>query len=308
MNTKFKVLKPKNRTLVHTVDTSLDGTKFVIGQGSDDAGHANLSLWTFEDFALISELERRENEVVLLARYSPNGKSIAYVDSALEPRLYNLEKRKSVRLNLQNRYVRWLAYAKKSDRIVVAGALTQVWDEKKSKVIWTVPGKIASRDPDVIPAVADISPDGTQIAVAGEEDGSILIYNVDDGNLVQSLKGGPDHARWVSFDPLGRYVAAIEWYSHGTYLWDVQSGKMYLSDIFNSEAETYWCLRFHPDGNHLALGMLSGYVVMIKLDDGEFVIDQKAHKGRVWDLAFTPNGKYMVSGGEDGIVCIWDLE
>lgn len=308
MNTKFKALKPKNRTLVHTVDISLDGTEFVVGQGSDDAGHANLSLWSLEDLALISELERRENEVILLARYSPNGKSIAYVDSTLEPRLYNFEKRESSRLNLQNPNVRWLAYAKKSERLVVAGVHTQIWDDNKSKVIWTAPNKISSRDSDAIPAVADISPDGTKIAIAGEETGSILIYNVDDGNLVQRLKGGPVHARWVSFDPRGHYVAAIEWYSHGTYLWDIQSGKMHLPDIFSSEAETYWCLRFHPDGNHLALGMLSGYVVMIKLDDGEFVIDQKVHKGRVWDLAFTPNGKHMVSGGDDGIVYIWDLE
>jgi len=50
-------------------------------------------------------------------------------------------------------------------------------------------------------------------------------------------------------------------------------------------------------------------VEVIGLKDGDYMVNQEepVHRGRVWDLAFTRDGKQMVTGGDDGVVLIWDI-
>ncbi|KAH6784282.1 hypothetical protein C2S52_009241 [Perilla frutescens var. hirtella] len=33
----------------------------------------------------------------------------------------------------------------------------------------------------------------------------------------------------------------------------------------------------------------------------------KAHDGLIWTMKFSPDGQYLASGGEDGVVCIWNV-
>lgn len=57
-----------------------------------------------------------------------------------------------------------------------------------------------------------------------------------------------------------------------------------------------------------ALRLLTGYVKVLSLDSEEFVIWDEAHEGRVWDVGFGPDGRHLVSAGEDGTACVWQLE
>ncbi|HZH31997.1 MAG TPA: WD40 repeat domain-containing protein [Pyrinomonadaceae bacterium] len=306
MKYKPRKVKLPNRTVIHTLDINPAGDQLVVGQDSPK-NHSYLTLWSAPDLKLISELEHEKHELLKMARFTSDGKKIAYVDSTLTPRIYDLEEKKSSPLNLKNPVVQWLAPASKGDQLVVAGALTQVWDASAEKVVWKLPGQVASKNRESIPAIAALHPNGKQIAVAGVEKGAIRIYDLKQDEPVKSLQDAPDQARWISFDPHGRYLAAIELNSHGTFVWNVRSGKQILPDVFGAEFESYWCLRFHPNGKYLALGMLSGYVVVVRLADGEFLLDEKQHKGRVWDLVFTPDGKHLISGGDDATLFLWEL-
>ena len=70
-----------------------------------------------------------------------------------------------------------------------------------------------------------------------------------------------------------------------------------------------WCTNFHPGGQHVGFGLWSGFLEIINIETGSYALDQNAppHKGRVWDVAFSADGKRMFSGGDDGVVLIWEL-
>jgi WD40 repeat protein len=307
MNVSLKSLTPSNRRPIYTLDVHPDGRQLALGQQSDDEGNPYLGLWSLDDLQPASAVESGGYGLALMARFAPDGRTLAYVNSDLVVRFYDLARQEKRVPQLDNPNVKWLSYAQGTGRLALAGALTQVWDESRQGVIWTLPGQTAVPDRAHVPAVAGLSADGTRVAVAGAEADKILIFDVERGSREQELEGAPRQARWVSFDPSGRYLAAIEWLSHGTLLWDVRSGEQLLPRIFHSRRESFWSLCFHPDGEHLALGMLSGYVLVVRLADGEYVVDQRAHAGRVWDLAFTPDGKHMISGGDDAVAHVWEL-
>jgi WD40 repeat protein len=307
MNVKLKSVTPTNRGPIYTLDIRPDGLQFALGQQGDEAGSPHLSLWDLEDRRMTAAIESKAGGLTLSARYAPDGKTLAYINSDLAVCFYDLEKLQTTCPDLGNPNVKWIAYARQTNRLAVAGSLTQVRDTDRPGVIWSLPGQVASTERNRVPAIAGLSPDGARVAVAGVVPGEIQIFDVDNQALEQQLKGAPNDARWISFDPEGRYVAAIEWFSHGTFLWDVRSGESLLPHIFNAQRESFWSLCWHPDGQHLALGMLSGYVLIVRLKDGEYVVDQRAHAGRVWDLAFTSDGKHLISGGDDAIAYVWEL-
>jgi WD40 repeat protein len=40
----------------------------------------------------------------------------------------------------------------------------------------------------------------------------------------------------------------------------------------------------------------------------KIVFSERIHEGRVWNLAFTHEGKKIISGGDDGVVSILELD
>ena len=82
--------------------------------------------------------------------------------------------------------------------------------------------------------------------------------------------------------------------------------------MLKGQKKTARCARWRvsPDGKTVAAGMRYGAVKTWDVASGRLRLSIPAHRGDVWALAFSPDGKLLVSGDGDwnrpGTVKVWD--
>ncbi len=308
MNNSFTRLDLQNPLLVATLDVSPDGKTLVVGQQGDARTMMALSLWSLDDRRPLATLIHAHGGIPLAARFSPSGNLLAYSDTEQNMVVYDRRSAAADRDAFPLTFVKWMSFARDTDRLLAGGVRTQVWDAARGAAVWTLPIDPLPAQRDIVPPACALSADGTKVAAPGVEPGRILIYSVDTGEIVQRLEGTMDDARSIAFDPSGKLLSAVA-RSGGVRLWSLESGDALLPEILHMRLDHYWCVQFHPDGEHLGFGLWSGFAKIIRLKDGRTVLrrDAPAHKGRVMDLAFSRDGKRMFTGGDDGAALIWDL-
>lgn len=300
MNSVVRTLQPITQQPVLALSVSPDGQQIAVGQQGDYSGATNLSLWDIESLQLIVEIERAKYESIETVCYSPDGKTLAYVIDKNKVSLYDVANQLKLERNLLTPQIIRFSYAKHCNRLVTVGMVTEIWDTNSYERIWLLPDYVAL--PPHKPAMSALTSDGTQIAVFGQGENQIFVYNIDQSELNQKIEDTPSEVHRVGFSVDSRYLAAIGHLAKGIYVWDFQNGTKHLPKSFNSAAEGYWSFCFHPGNQYFAVGTLVGYVVVFRMNDGKVVVSHKAHEGRIWDLSFTPDGKYLISGGDDGLV------
>ncbi|HWO21083.1 MAG TPA: hypothetical protein VNO30_20085 [Kofleriaceae bacterium] len=308
MNYQTTLFDTSNSLIVSTLDVSPDGRWLVVGQQGDDTTQIALGVWSMESKALEDVLIRSEYDIPLAARFSPDSKLLAFSDMNQDLTIKDLASGASDQHSFSLRFTKWLSFAWNCNRLIAGGSRTQVWDPDLRTVVFTLPVEPLPDKPSITPPCCALSPDGQHVAASGIEPGRILIYEVTRGEVVSRIENTMDDARSMAFDPSGRFLAATARLG-GAGLWNVETGEAVLPDLLNMRADYYWCVRFHPNGEHVGFGLWSGFVNVIRIADGDYAVtqDKPIHQGRVNDIAFTRNGKHMVTGGDDGVVLVWEL-
>ncbi|KAI0698678.1 quinon protein alcohol dehydrogenase-like superfamily, partial [Earliella scabrosa] len=112
----------------------------------------------------------------------------------------------------------------------------------------------------------------------------------------------------VSISPDGAHLRTVSAYAT-VKIWELRTGKELLSvqDAYPARPPSILCASFSPDGSHVALPYTHGPLRICRVKDGE-CIASFVHRGTwVTKLAFTPDGRTICYGMEDGTVCIRPL-
>ena len=119
----------------------------------------------------------------------------------------------------------------------------------------------------------------------------------------------------LAFSPSGTWLVAIG--GHKAYVAMTSSLKSGFTKYVSPERLT--CLAFHPSEEYFATGDVKGairlwYCLTEDIPRNAFGVEKKAptttlhwHAHAVSSIAFTPNGAYLLSGGEESVLVIWQV-
>ena len=93
-------------------------------------------------------------------------------------------------------------------------------------------------------------------------------------------------------------------------VWDIRNGQKQQQIDPPVKGMYAISLAWSPATSQLALGTWDGTIVTYQLDENKFSEPGYllTHIGRVNDVVFSADGKYMASAGDDKSVVIWDME
>ncbi|HAV75881.1 MAG TPA: hypothetical protein DCX53_00860, partial [Anaerolineae bacterium] len=141
---------------------------------------------------------------------------------------------------------------------------------------------------------AVFSPDGNFL-VTGDSSGEVQVIRIEDGSIQSA-------------------------YNAGTIVWDIDigrnrneiavtrdDGKITILDLQTAERKydlqvsgRIRIASFSPNGTYIASGSSAGVVTLWNLASGGNPITSGRHKGEVLALTFSPDSRYLVTGGADG--------
>jgi hypothetical protein len=155
------------------------------------------------------------------------------------------------------------------------------------------------------PSVYDLvfSPDGSLIATGGR-DGTVALCEVRTGKKGRSRKPGGAAVRAVAFAPGGELLMSA--HEDGVArLWDIPAlGRVHE---LRADGETIFGAAFSPDGTFVAAACADGAIrLWSTAGGGSPVAVLRRHTGWATGVAFTADGRQLVSCGADGLVQLHD--
>ena len=147
------------------------------------------------------------------------------------------------------------------------------------------------------------SPDNSLI-VAGANDGSIKIWEVNSGKQIKAIMKHPDAILSEAFSPNGNLIA-VGLDSGLVALWDINY-KERIRTLKGHQGKIY-SLRFNKDGSLLASGSDDKTIRIWDMKSGDETKTLKGHFGAINSISFSPDGKLLASGSSDGNIKIWDV-
>ena len=294
------------------------------GQTLATCGHTQQArLWDVHTGQCLKTLSGHTNWIWSIA-FSPDGQTLATGSYDQTVRLWDVHTGQCLKTLSGHTNWIWSIAFSPDGQTLATGSYDQtvrLWDVHTGQCLKTLSGHIGQ-----VGSVA-FSPDSQTLA-SGSHDQTVRLWDVanvasfknevtlDTMQSLKTLAGHTNVVKSVIFSPDGQTLASGS-YDQTVRLWDVHTGQSLKT--LAGYTNPVWSVVFNPDGQTLASGSYDQMVHLwdvanassfkndASLDSVRRLKTLSGHTGRVWSIAFSPDGQTLASGSDDQTVCLWDV-
>jgi WD40 repeat protein/serine/threonine protein kinase len=292
-------------------------------------GFRVVNLWNASTGELLHTLTDFELPVNAIA-FDPNGPRLATGGGDRSVRLWDTTSGREVgRLTGHGGPVPGVAFSRDGSRIVTGSRdkTVRLWDATDGQPLAVFSGHTWT-----VTSVA-FSPNGTRIA-SGSWDTTVHIWDATQIDDVPTLRGHAQHVSGVAISRDGMRIASSSW-DKTMRIWDAET--LAPLAVFEGHDGPVQCVAISPDGSRVASGSWDQTIRLYQIESSVKGQESRAsfipelttlddhpssgpqpstldprpsvlrgHTDRVQGLAFSPDGKWLVSGSRDNTIRFWD--
>ena len=259
-----------------------------------------IELWDVKNGVLVKVFSGEKEEYYAQdVMISPDGKMVA-AGTEKNVRVWHVDNEESkVLLQGHSDTVGSVCFSPDGKRLVTASwdKTLKVWDLESMSELKTLKGHS-----DRIFSVA-YSQNGEKIA-SGGEDNTVFLWNAETGELIKRFEGHTDAIESVQFSPNGKQIVSAS-KDKTIRIWEIEESPEFHK--FN-EVRANWFnpIAISPVENTIAYAV-ENVLILADIKTKSVIRAMCDHSGDINTIAFSPNGKLIVTGSADNTLLLWNV-